>query len=167
MGMKVLPSSGTFKKCLDKLKLFVVTMKRYPQMHALTKETALRKWFREVEHGLIMTTPEQMSAFRVFIAEYLSIKQIYWRPIKVSNWKKCIHQIVRCVTLSFYRTEKRELCYKTPFFYSATNRFISASSANGEHIRQHHLFLPTQHPSDIALSVHDSSPSESPSQNTH
>lgn len=70
MGMKVLPSSGTFKKCLDKLKQFVVTMKRYPQMHALTKETALRKWFREVRHGLIMTTPEQMSAFRVFIAEY-------------------------------------------------------------------------------------------------
>lgn len=69
-GHEVLPLSGTFEECLDKLKQFVIKMKRYPQMHALTEETALRKWFREVGHGLIPTTPEQMSAFRAFIAEY-------------------------------------------------------------------------------------------------
>lgn len=69
-GHEVQPLTGTFEECLDKFKQFVVATKRYPKMNALSEETALRKWFREVGHGIVQVTPDQMTAFRKFCEEY-------------------------------------------------------------------------------------------------
>lgn len=69
-GHEVQPLTGTFEECLEKFKQFVVATKRYPKMNALSEETALRKWFREVGHGIIPVTSDQMTTFRKFCEEY-------------------------------------------------------------------------------------------------
>lgn len=69
-GKEVLPLSLPFEECLERLRLFVVSTGRYPQMNAVAEETALRKWFREVGHGLIDVTSEQRELFRRFKEQY-------------------------------------------------------------------------------------------------
>ena len=59
-----------FEECLAKLEQFVKTTGRYPQMNALAEEVALRKWYREVGHGIIAITPAQRTAFYRFTAQY-------------------------------------------------------------------------------------------------
>lgn len=59
-----------FEECLARFKQFIVATNRYPKMNALSEEVALRKWFREVGHGLIYTTPEQMAQFRKITEEF-------------------------------------------------------------------------------------------------
>ena len=69
-GNEVKPLQLPFEECLTRFKQFVVATNRYPKMNALSEEVALRKWFREVGHGLIYTTPEQMAQFRKLTAEF-------------------------------------------------------------------------------------------------
>jgi len=69
-GNEVKPLQLPFEECLTRFKQFIVATNRYPKMNALSEEVALRKWFREVGHGLIYTTPEQMAQFRKLTEEF-------------------------------------------------------------------------------------------------
>lgn len=69
-GKEVQPLSLPFEECLERLRQFIVSTGRYPQMNAVAEETALRKWFREVGHGLIDITSEQRELFRQFKEQY-------------------------------------------------------------------------------------------------
>lgn len=69
-GKEVLPLSLPFEECLSRLEHFIKTTGRYPQMNSVSEEVALRKWYREVGHGLIEITPEQKELFRRFTEQY-------------------------------------------------------------------------------------------------
>ena len=69
-GNEVKPLSLPFDECLSRLEQFIKTTGRYPQMNALADEVALRKWFREVGHGIIAITLEQREKFNVFTSQY-------------------------------------------------------------------------------------------------
>lgn len=69
-GKEVQPLSLPFEECLERLRQFIVSTGRYPQMKAVAEEVALRKWFREVGHGLIDITSEQRELFRQFKEQY-------------------------------------------------------------------------------------------------
>ena len=55
--------TGSFFEILSRFRLFVIQNKRYPLMDGEHDETALRKWFREVGHGLVPITEEQKILF--------------------------------------------------------------------------------------------------------
>lgn len=69
-GNVVLPLSLPFDECLERLRLFIETTGRYPQMNAVSEEVALRKWYREVGHGIMDVTPEQKERFHKFTKQY-------------------------------------------------------------------------------------------------
>jgi hypothetical protein len=73
-GNEVLPLSLSFDECLARLEQFIKTTGRYPQMKALADEVALRKWYREVGHGIISITSEQRETFNRFKSKYPNIK---------------------------------------------------------------------------------------------
>jgi ATP-dependent DNA helicase RecQ len=62
-GQLVAFPSGTFDVILSRFRLFVIQNKRYPLMDGEHDEIALRKWFREVGHGLVQITDEQKILF--------------------------------------------------------------------------------------------------------
>ena len=55
--------TGSFYEILSRFRLFVIKNKRYPFMDGEHDEVALRKWFREVGHGLVPITEEQKVMF--------------------------------------------------------------------------------------------------------
>ena len=59
-----------FDECLERLRQFIETTGRYPQMKAVSDEVALRKWYREVGHEIIEVTPEQKEKFNEFKEQY-------------------------------------------------------------------------------------------------
>ena len=59
-----------FDECLERLRQFIETTGRYPQMKAVSEEAALRKWYREVGHGILEVTPEQKEKFNLFTEQY-------------------------------------------------------------------------------------------------
>ena len=69
-GNAVKPLSLPFDECLEKLRQFIETTGRYPQMKAVSEEVALRKWYREVGHGILVVTPEQKERFNKFSEQY-------------------------------------------------------------------------------------------------
>lgn len=69
-GKEVLPLSFPFEECLARLEYFIKTTGHYPQMNSLAEEVALRKWYREVGHGIIEITPEQKEIFARFKEQY-------------------------------------------------------------------------------------------------
>ncbi len=62
-GQVVAFPSGTFDEILSRFRLFVIKNKRYPLMDGEHDEIALRKWYREVGHGLVTITDEQKILF--------------------------------------------------------------------------------------------------------
>lgn len=67
----IVPSlSFPFYECLAKLENFIKTNGRYPQMNAVAEEAALRKWYREVGHGIIEISPQQQEVFKQFKIQY-------------------------------------------------------------------------------------------------
>ena len=62
-GQVVTFPSGSFDENLSRFRLFVLQNKRYPFMDGERDEIALRKWFREVGHGLVAITDEQKLLF--------------------------------------------------------------------------------------------------------
>ena len=72
-GNEVKPLSLPFEECLARLETFVNKTGRFPQMYSLSDEVALRKWYREVGHGIISVTPEQRVLFRSFSERYRDI----------------------------------------------------------------------------------------------
>lgn len=74
-GNEVKSLSLPFEECLAKFEQFVKTTGRYPQMNALAEEVALRKWYREVGHGIISVTAAQKTALYSFTAQYPDINK--------------------------------------------------------------------------------------------
>jgi hypothetical protein len=62
--------SGSFYEILSRFRLFVIKNKRYPFMDGEHDEIALRKWFREVGHGLVAITDEQKLLFDNISVEF-------------------------------------------------------------------------------------------------
>ena len=75
-GKEVLSLNLPFEECLSRLEHFIKTTGRYPQMNAVNDEAALRKWYREIGHGLIEITPEQEMLFKQFMEKYPMSKLI-------------------------------------------------------------------------------------------
>lgn len=69
-GNVVQSLSLPFDACLERLRQFIETTGRYPQMKAVSEEAALRKWYREVGHSIIEVTPEQKDKFNKFKEQY-------------------------------------------------------------------------------------------------
>ena len=69
-GNVVHPLSLPFDECLERLRQFIETTGRYPQMKAVSEEAALRKWYREVGHGVLRVTQEQKVRFNNFTEQY-------------------------------------------------------------------------------------------------
>ena len=55
--------SGSFFEILSRFRLFVIQNKRFPFMDGEHDEIALRKWHREVSHGLVAITDEEKILF--------------------------------------------------------------------------------------------------------
>jgi len=62
--------SGSFDEILSRFRLFVIRNKRYPFMDGEYDEVALRKWYREVGHGLVKITDEQKVLFDNLSVEF-------------------------------------------------------------------------------------------------
>ena len=65
--------SGSFFEILSRFRLFVIKNKRYPLMDGEHDEVALRKWFREVGHGLVPITDEQKILFDNLSVEFADV----------------------------------------------------------------------------------------------
>lgn len=62
-GRAVELPSGSFFEILSRFRLFVIQNKRFPFMDGDYDEIALRKWHREVAHGLVKITDEEKILF--------------------------------------------------------------------------------------------------------
>ncbi len=72
-GQVVELPSGSFFEILSHFRLFVIRNKRYPFMDGEHDEIALRKWFREVGHGLVPITEEQKILFDNLGVEFADV----------------------------------------------------------------------------------------------
>jgi ATP-dependent DNA helicase RecQ len=72
-GQVVELPSGSFFEILSRFRLFVIKNKRYPLMDGEHDEIALRKWFREVGHGLVSITDEQRILFDNLGVEFADV----------------------------------------------------------------------------------------------
>jgi ATP-dependent DNA helicase RecQ len=72
-GQVVAFPSGTFDEILSRFRLYVIQNKRYPFMDGEHDEVALRKWYREVGHGLVKITDEQKVLFENLSIEFADV----------------------------------------------------------------------------------------------
>lgn len=72
-GQVVKFPSGSFDENLSRFRSFVIKNKHYPFMDGEHNEIALRKWFREVGHGLVAMTDEQKIFFDNLGVEFADI----------------------------------------------------------------------------------------------
>ena len=72
-GQVVELPSGSFFEILSHFRLFVIKNKRYPLMDGGHDEVALRKWFREVGHGLVPITDDQKILFENLSVEFADV----------------------------------------------------------------------------------------------
>ena len=72
-GQLVELPSGSFFEILSRFRLFVIQNKHYPFMDGDHDEIALRKWYREVGHGLVPITDEQKILFDNLSVEFAEI----------------------------------------------------------------------------------------------
>lgn len=69
-GQLVELPSGSFFEILSRFRLFVIQNKHYPFMDGDHDEIALRKWYREIGHGLVPITDEQKILFDNLSVEF-------------------------------------------------------------------------------------------------
>ena len=69
-GQVVAFPSGSFFEILSRFRLFVILNKRFPFMDGEHDEIALRKWHREVGHGLVAITDEEKMLFDNLSVEF-------------------------------------------------------------------------------------------------
>ena len=69
-GQVIALPSGSFDEILSRFRLFVIQNKRYPFMDGGHDEIALRKWYREVGHGLVAITDDQRILFDNLSVEF-------------------------------------------------------------------------------------------------
>lgn len=65
--------SGSFFEILSRFRLFVIQNKRFPFMDGDHDEIALRKWYREIGHGLMAITDEEKILFDNLSTEFADI----------------------------------------------------------------------------------------------
>jgi ATP-dependent DNA helicase RecQ len=65
--------SGSFFEILSRFRLFVIQNKRFPFMNGEHDEIALRKWHREVGHGLVEITDEEKILFDNLDVEFANV----------------------------------------------------------------------------------------------
>ena len=65
--------SGSFDEILSRFRLFVIQNKHYPFMDGEHDEIALRKWYREIGHGLVSISDEQKILFNNLGVEFADI----------------------------------------------------------------------------------------------
>ncbi len=65
--------SGSFFEILSRFRLFVIQNKRFPFMNGEHNEIALRKWHREVGHGLVEITDEEKVLFDNLDVEFANV----------------------------------------------------------------------------------------------
>jgi len=65
--------SGSFFEILSRFRLFVIHNKRFPFMDGDHDEIALRKWYREIGHGLIAITDEEKILFDNLSTEFADV----------------------------------------------------------------------------------------------
>ena len=72
-GLVVALPSGSFFEILSRFRLFVIQNKRFPFMDGEHDEIALRKWHREVGHGLVAITDEEKILFDNLSVEFADV----------------------------------------------------------------------------------------------
>ena len=72
-GHVVTLPSGSFFEILSRFRLFVLQNKRFPFMDGEHDEIALRKWHREVGHGLVAITDEEKILFDNLSTEFATV----------------------------------------------------------------------------------------------
>ena len=72
-GQVVAFPSGTFDEILSRFRLYVIQNKRYPFMDGEHDEVALRKWYREIGHGMVKITDEQKVLFENLSIEFADV----------------------------------------------------------------------------------------------
>ena len=72
-GQVVTFPSGSFFEILSRFRLYVIQNKRFPFMDSEHDEVALRKWYREVGHGLVAITDEEKLLFDNLSVEFTDI----------------------------------------------------------------------------------------------
>lgn len=72
-GQVVAFPSGSFFEILSRFRLFVIQNKRFPFMDGEHDEIALRKWYREVGHGLVAITDEENILFDNLSIEFAEV----------------------------------------------------------------------------------------------
>ena len=65
--------SGSFFEILSRFRLFVIQNKRFPFMDGEHDEIALRKWHREVGHGLVAISDEEKILFENLSKEFVDV----------------------------------------------------------------------------------------------
>lgn len=80
--------SGSFYELLSRFRLFVMQNKRYPFMDGDHDEIALRKWYREVGHGLVTITDDQKILFDNLSTEFADVPKNRGQFEKLAEEKK-------------------------------------------------------------------------------
>lgn len=73
---------GSFDEIIQRFRQFVVQNQRYPMMSGSYDEVSLRKWYREVGHGLLPVTEEQMAHFKALSDEFASLPKTRMQVLK-------------------------------------------------------------------------------------
>ncbi len=72
-GQMVALPQGSFFEILSRFRLFVLQHKRFPFMDGEHEEIALRKWHREIGHGLVQITEEEKILFDNLNVEFAGL----------------------------------------------------------------------------------------------
>lgn len=80
--------SGSFYELLSRFRLFVIQNKRYPFMDGDHDEIALRKWYREVGHGLVTITDDKKILFDNLSTEFADVPKNRGQFEKFAEEKK-------------------------------------------------------------------------------
>jgi len=72
-GQVVALPSGSFFEIISRFRLFVIQNKRFPFMDGDHDEIALRKWHREIGHGLMAITDEEKILFDNLSTEFADV----------------------------------------------------------------------------------------------
>ena len=86
-GQVVALPQGSFFEILSRFRLFVLQHKRFPFMDGEHEEIALRKWHREIGHGLVQITEEEKILFDNLNVEFAGLPKNRGQQEKVKEDK--------------------------------------------------------------------------------
>ncbi|MBQ8701450.1 MAG: DNA helicase RecQ [Prevotella sp.] len=86
-GQVVALPQGSFFEILSRFRLFVLQHKRFPFMDGEHEEIALRKWHREIGHGLVQITEEEKILFDNLNVEFAGLPKNRGQQEKIKEEK--------------------------------------------------------------------------------